>query len=148
VYLHHVNVLLEGPQTAIKPVVRGLTPHLRQPVVSIRSAAGLSLPTVDIGTLILEEVHTLTMQGQTQLLDWLNAASSRPQVISTSWQPLFPCVELGLFADALYYRLNVILMRLQGHGLGIFARMGGQLSGGDDDARHANSEKQPRPLDL
>jgi hypothetical protein len=112
VHQHHVNVLLEGRGTAIEPVVRGLLPHLRQPVASMRSGPALSLPTVKIATLILDKVDTLTMQEQTQLLEWLNAASSRPQLISTSPQPLFPRVERGLFKDALYYRLNVIRMKI------------------------------------
>jgi transcriptional regulator of aromatic amino acid metabolism len=123
VYAHHVNVLLEGPETAIEPVVRQLLPHLRQPVVSIRSGTALSLPDMEIGTLIVDEVRTLTMEDQAHLLEWLNAASSPPRVISTSSQALFPCVELGLFAVALYYRLNVILMRIGSSNVGPLSRM-------------------------
>lgn len=108
VCLHRVNGLLEGSETAIESVVRRLSPHLREPVVSTRSGTALSIPTAEIGTLILDEVHTLTTDDQRQLLDWLSAAGARPQVISTSSQRLFPRVELGLFAEALYYRLNVI----------------------------------------
>jgi DNA-binding NtrC family response regulator len=65
---------------------------------------------MEIGTLIVDEVAWLTMQEQTQLLEWLEAASPRPKVISTSSQPLFSRVERGLFAEPLYYRLNVIRM--------------------------------------
>jgi len=57
VCLQRVSVLLEGPATATEAVVRQLLPHLRQPVVSIRSGADLSLPTVEIGTPTLGEVH-------------------------------------------------------------------------------------------
>jgi DNA-binding NtrC family response regulator len=67
---------------------------------------------VEVGTLILDDVNTLTMQEQTQLFDWLNAASPRPRLISTSPHPLFPRVERGLFKEALYYRLNVIRMEI------------------------------------
>ncbi len=111
-YLRHANVLLEGPETAIEPAVRRLLPHLRQPIVSLRSGTALSLPTMEIGTLILDEVHTLTPQDQVRLLEWLNGATARPQVISTSSQPLFRCVERGRFAEALYYRLNIIRVRI------------------------------------
>jgi DNA-binding NtrC family response regulator len=65
---------------------------------------------MEIGTLILDEVAWLTMHEQTQLLDWLEAASPRPRVISTSSHPLFSRVERGLFAEPLYYRLNVMRM--------------------------------------
>ncbi len=111
VYLHHANVLLEGPDTAIAPIVRQLLPHLRQPIVSIRSRTAFALPTTEIGSLILDEVHTLTMQDQVRLLELLNVAT-RPQVISTSSQSLFLRVERGLFAEALYYRLNIIRLRI------------------------------------
>lgn len=75
-----------------------------------RPGAALPLPTAAARTLILHDAATLTMAEQTQLLDWLNAASPRPQVVSTSAQPLFAQVERGLFAEPLYYRLNVILI--------------------------------------
>ena len=118
VYLHHVNVLLEGPEIAIGAVVQRLLPHLRKPVVSIQPRAAFSLPTMEIGTVILKEVATLTMQEQTLLLEWLNTASPRPQLISTSRQPLFPRVERRLFAEALYYRLNVIRMQVDSSNIG------------------------------
>ena len=113
-FLHHVNVLLEGPETALAAVVCRLSPHLRQPVVSTRSGTALSLSAMEIGTVVLSHVHALTTQDQMQLLEWLNAASVRPQVISTSPQPVFPFVELGLFDAALYYRLNVIRIQVDG----------------------------------
>lgn len=110
VYLRHVNVLLEGPETAIEAVLQRLLPHLREPLVSIQPRVAFSLPDIDIGTLILNDVTRLTMQQQAELLEWLNAASPSPQLISTSRQPVFPRIERGLFAEALYYRLNVIRM--------------------------------------
>jgi len=111
-HVQQVNVLLEGSETATEPVVSRLRPHLRRPLVSMRGGTALALPTTEIGTLILDQAHSLTTQDQTQLLEWLNAAST-PRVISTSSQPLFPCVELGLFAEVLYYRLNVVLIRIE-----------------------------------
>lgn len=110
--VQHVNVMLEGPETATGDVIRKLFPHLRQPVVSIRSGASLPLPTTEIGTLILDDVQALARHDQAQLLDWLNAAASRPQLISTARQPVFPRVERGLFAEELYYRLNVIRIQI------------------------------------
>jgi Sigma-54 interaction domain len=112
VCLEHVNVLLEGTETAIDAVVGRLLPHLREPVVSIEPKAAFSLPTTEIGTLILNEVARLTIREQTQFLEWLNTASAPPQLITTSVQPLFARVERGLFGEVLYYRLNVIRLQV------------------------------------
>ena len=112
----HMNVLLEGPETAVEAVVQRLWPRLRQPVMCKQRRAALALPTGEVGALILHEVATLTMHEQTQLLEWLNTASRPParppQVVSTSSQPLFPRVGLGLFGEALYYRLNVLRIQI------------------------------------
>ena len=111
-YQRHVNVLLEGPETATEVVVQRLLPHLREPVVSLQAGAAFSLPDMEIGTLILNQVATLTTQQQMHVLEWSNAASPRPQVVSTSREPLYPRVEQALFAEALYYRLNVVRIQV------------------------------------
>jgi hypothetical protein len=113
-----VNVLLEGPDTAIEVVVQRLLPHLREPVVSIQPGAAFSLPGMEIGTLVLNQVATLTIQQQMHLLEWSNTASPRPQLVSTSREPLYPRVERALFAEALYYRLNVIRIQVDSSSIG------------------------------
>ena len=62
------------------------------------------------GALILEEVSTLTTEDQTRLLAHLDAGP-RTQIVSTSEHSLFTLVVRGLFNAALYYRLNVVLLR-------------------------------------
>ena len=62
--------------------------------------------------MILREISTLTPSEQSQLLDRLNAAPGHTQLVSTSSEPLFAHVEAGRFAEALYYKLNVVLMRV------------------------------------
>jgi hypothetical protein len=49
---------------------------------------------------------------RTRLLGWIDGNGSRMQIISTSKHPLFVAVTRGLFDEALYYRLNVILVRV------------------------------------
>ena len=108
----HMNVLLEGPETAVEAVVQRLWPRLRQPVMCKQRRAALALPTGEVGALILHEVGTLTIHEQTQLLEWLNTAGRGPQVVSTSSEALFPRVGLGLFGEALYYGLNVLRIQI------------------------------------
>ena len=49
-------------------------------------------------------------------LRWLENSIDQKQVVSTTVQPLFPLVERGLFAEALYYRLNVMLLCVDASG--------------------------------
>lgn len=63
-----------------------------------------------MGTLILHEVGALPHDDQRQLLEWLEPAARRVQVISTTSASLFPRVEVGAFSDVLYYRLNTMCM--------------------------------------
>jgi transcriptional regulator of aromatic amino acid metabolism len=86
-----------------------MLPNLRAPVVhwpqdAVREAA----PNV-IGTLIVREVDALDSRQQRLLLESLEA-SARVQVISIASSPVYPLVQSGKFADALYYRLNVICL--------------------------------------
>ena len=112
VYLQHHNVLLEGPETAVEAVLPLLQPGLREPVIWKHARGALELPTSHAGALILQEVASLTIDEQARLLEWLEALTDRPQLVSTSSEPVFARVARGLFAESLYYRLNVVLMDL------------------------------------
>jgi hypothetical protein len=89
------NVLLEGPDDATDAVLRVLWPHGR--------------PTC---ALILRDVSTLTADAQEQLFAWLADEGACAQVVSTTQSPLFAFVRDGLFSASLYYRLNVLLLRV------------------------------------
>ena len=108
----HPNLLLEGTETSIDDVLVQLKDHLGGRVIWRRHGAQLELPPDAVGTLILQDVPSLAADQQLQLLEWLNGAGQRTQVVSTSSQPLFELVERGLFDETLYYRLNVILLRV------------------------------------
>src|SRR5439155_9083686 len=107
------NVLFEGPEAAIESVLLLLEPRLRKPVVWKRSRAPFDVPIGQVGGLILEEVAGLSPEEQTRLLLWLDAAGSCTRILATTGQTLFPLVASGLFDAALYYRLNVMLLRLE-----------------------------------
>jgi len=89
------NLLIEGPVAATRNVLRRLEPHLRQPA------------------LILEDVAALSAEDQRQLLARLDGPGPRAQVISTTEQVLYALVTRGQFDQALYYRLNVMLLRVR-----------------------------------
>ena len=108
----HPNLLLEGTETSIDDVLVQLKDHLGGRVIWRRHGAQLELPPDAVDTLILQDVPSLATDEQLHLLEWLNGAGQRTQVVSTSSQPLFELVERGLFDETLYYRLNVILLRV------------------------------------
>lgn len=106
------NVLLEGTVTATDAVLHLLRPHIREPIVRHPPLATLDLATVETGALILRDAAALSEADQRRLLAWMSDAGSRAQVITTASCPLFPLVETGGFDAALYYRLNVLLLRV------------------------------------
>ncbi len=106
------NMLVEGPPDAARAVLRWLEPHIREPIVWKRRHAPFELPRVEAHALILEDVAALTAGDQATLLAYLDDRESVTQVVSTAEQPLFALVTRGLFDAALYYRLNVVLLRL------------------------------------
>ena len=106
------NVLLEGPVPETNAVLRLLQPHMRGPIVWNRPRAPLELPSGETGALILRGVAALSAEDQTRLLAWIGGPGSRTHIVSTTERPLFAHVAHGLFDDTLYYRLNVMLLRV------------------------------------
>ena len=105
------NTLLIGPADATARVLDALTPRLRQPIARC-DAAGLSLPADPAGTLIINDVTTLSAADQERLLEWLVEPSRLTQVVATATGAVFPQVADGAFLDVLFYRLNVMSFTL------------------------------------
>jgi hypothetical protein len=107
------NAIFEGPEHVTETVLLTLAPYLRTPAIWTRAPTTLELPTDERGSLVLRNVSALDRHGQTALLRWLDADR---QVISTTPRPLFPLIARGLFDEALYYRLNVMLLSIDATG--------------------------------
>jgi hypothetical protein len=104
------SLLLIGPHQVTDAALLTLTPQLRQPLCCCRGGALFTLPAPNHGTLILRDVETLEADQQQLLLRWLD--ESRAQVISVTSESLFSPVECGALLDALYYRLNALLLEV------------------------------------
>jgi sigma54-dependent transcription regulator len=109
---HRHNVLLEGPATATNAVLCLLQPHIREPVRWRRPQRALALPSGETGALIVKDVTELSVDDQSRLFEWTVGAGSQTQIVSTTARPLFALVTRGLFDEALYYRLNSMLLRI------------------------------------
>jgi hypothetical protein len=109
---HRLNVLLEGPAIATNAVLRLLQPNLPEPVRWRQPQRALTLPSEETGALVLKDVTALSADDQTRLLDWIVCTGSQTQIVSTTDRPLFALVTRGLFDEALYYRLNLMLLHI------------------------------------
>jgi hypothetical protein len=118
------NLLLEGPEESTEGVLLFLAPYLRKPVFWKPSQAPFARATGECGALVLQNVAALGREEQSELLRWIDDSSGRTQVVSTTAQPLFPLVKRGLFDEALYYRLNVVLLCVDSSGADALAGSG------------------------
>jgi hypothetical protein len=105
------SVTIEGPDEATETALLVLKPHLQQPVIW-EQPDHLQLPADFPGTLVIRQVEAMTTDDQRRLLAWLGRAATPIQIVSTARTPLFDLVEAGCFDAALYYRLNVALLRV------------------------------------
>jgi Sigma-54 interaction domain len=106
---HRVNLLLMGQNDIVQPMIDALSARFHQPVGTWSPGERLVLPPAErTGTMVLNDVGSLALQDQIQLLEWLGTASGRTQVVSTTQSPLLPRVQSGKFIDTLYYRLNTV----------------------------------------
>ncbi len=108
------TAILAGPEHATESLLLLLQPSLRAPTIWKRAPTPLELPTDESGALVLRNLSALERDEQAALLRWLD--TDRVQVVSTTVDPLFPLIAQGLFDEALYYRLNTTLMRIDSTG--------------------------------
>lgn len=106
------NLLLKGTEDVVQNVLDLLLPNLGAPIESWKPGDALSLPPAVAGTMILRDVGRLALDDQFRLLEWLDMARGRTQVVSTTPSPLLPRVRSGGFLDTLYYRLNTVCVDL------------------------------------
>jgi len=69
----------------------------------------LALPSEDVGTLLVPDVHVLGESEQLELLAWARRHKT-VQIVTATPVPLYAAVSAGRFLDELYYRINVLLI--------------------------------------
>jgi Sigma-54 interaction domain len=108
------NILLQGPKAWTDTLLLRLQPHFRPLIRRNGSGVAFQLIAGDVGALILQDVDLLSAAEQTRVLAWMAGATRHTKVVSSSVRPLFPLVARGLFDDRLYYRLNEVLLQVDG----------------------------------
>jgi hypothetical protein len=109
---HHI--LLEGTEASTEAVLSALAPHLGATVVRRRPGTTFTPPSGEVCAVILHSVDGLSASDQTTLLGWLADTRRRTRIVSTTVHSLFALVGRGLFAAQLYYRLNEVLLHVDG----------------------------------
>jgi Sigma-54 interaction domain len=109
---HHI--LLEGAEASTEAVLLALAPHLGGTVLRRPPGTVFAPPTGEVGAVILHSVDGLSASDQTTLLGWLADARRRTRIVSTTVHSLFALVGRGLFDAHLYYRLNEVLLHVDG----------------------------------
>ena len=109
---HHI--LLEGAEASTEAVLLALAPHLGGPVLRMQPGRTFAPPTGEVGAVILHSVDGLSASDQSTLLGWLADARRRTRIVSTTVHSLFALVGRGLFDVHLYYRLNEVLLHVDG----------------------------------
>jgi hypothetical protein len=104
------NLLLIGPDTATRPYLDRL---MTLPSVRSCDSTEPCLPNEPVRGLIVRDVERLTPEGQDQLVEWLNGPGFHTRIVATSVTSLYPMVERGEFSDALYYRINMVILLLE-----------------------------------
>ena len=104
----HPNLLIVGSDPAAALV--HIRPILRAPVVSWSPRETPHLPLLSCRTFIVRDLECLTSAQQEMLSALVTESAPDIQVVSMTRRPLFPFVRDGLFLEALYYRLNVVLI--------------------------------------
>lgn len=108
----HPNVLLVGPKPSNERALSEMLPCCRTPVYEHDPA--FEMPIVRGGTFVLRHIELLSPHGQRILHEWLHRECGRIQVVSLASPRLFQEVSSGAFHDALFYRLNVVMLMTGG----------------------------------
>jgi hypothetical protein len=108
----HPNLLIVGSDADAACALPEIRPILRVPVVSWSPRDTARLPAIWFRTLMVRDVDWLTTTQQGMLSTLVTKSVHTIQIVSMARRPVFPLVREGRFLEALYYRLNVVLLEL------------------------------------
>jgi hypothetical protein len=108
--LRWANLLVVGETGA--EFLAQLMPSLASPVAFFNGATPECSQAG--GTLIIRDVDRLSRSQQDTLCEWLSTKGRPPYIIAISDRSLFSSVRQGAFSEQLYYRLNTVLVDLEG----------------------------------
>lgn len=109
----HPHLLLNCGTVEVECIRLGLLQWGAAPVRYCKLPGPLALPQRQRGTLLLEDVHRLTMNQQIALYDWMTPGAEGVQIISLTTPAIDGMVKRGEFLEGLFYRLNVVRLDIK-----------------------------------
>jgi len=105
----HPNVLVVNRDTQRRVrAVEAILEAARAPIWRCERRP-LTLPSEEVATLLVPDVHALGESEQLELLVWARRPKTA-QIVTATPVPLYPAVTAGRFLDELYYRINVLVI--------------------------------------
>ena len=105
----HPNVLVVNRDTQRRVrAVEAILEAARAPIWRCERRP-LTLPSEEVATLLVPDVHALGESEQLELLVWARRHKTA-QIVTATPVPLYPAVTAGRFLDELYYRINVLVI--------------------------------------
>jgi hypothetical protein len=105
------NVMLVGAPAAASRIVGALSSDLRRRIVEGCATQPEAWPR-DGASTVLRDVEALSLAQQQHLIEWLDEQPRRTHLIAVVGRSLYPEVKRGRFLESLFYRLNVLQLRL------------------------------------
>lgn len=109
----HPHLIVEQVESSYDRTIVSLTPYLRQPIAAWHPGDPLAWPEPRHGTLVLHHAGRLPIEDQRTLLDWMEGRGGETQVVGLTSLSLLGAVRAGTFSAELYYRLNVVCLKLR-----------------------------------
>jgi hypothetical protein len=107
-YDRRPNLLIEAYSGSIDSVTEHVLAACRQPVLPSIFPGRLDLPVTRHGTVVLHNVHAMSIPQQIVLNDWIDEGRGGAQIVSISTTSVWQLVQNGDFLEGLFYRLSVI----------------------------------------
>ena len=101
------NMMVLTSGAPVEAVAERLTRVCALPVTMNVLPGRLEFPQNRRGTMVLQNVSSLSLSQQIALNDWIDEGRGRTQIISITKTNLWPLVLSGEFLEGLFYRLNV-----------------------------------------
>ena len=102
------NLMVRAHGTPVEAVAERLARVCAHPVTACHLPGRLRLPDDRQGTILLQNVSSMSVSQQLALNDWIDAGRDMPQFISITTTNLWELVLDGSFLEGLFYRLNVM----------------------------------------
>jgi hypothetical protein len=107
-YERRPNLMIVARGLPVEAVADQVITLCARPILPSLLPGRLNLPARRNGTIVLQNVTSLSRPQQITLDDWIVGGCGDIQIVSIATMPLWPLVQNGDFLEGLFYRLNIV----------------------------------------